>query len=446
MGLTVIDAINAERLLALLDRFGEWLLVHFFVPLTLAQFAAALALIAIAAAIRAPLRRTAARLIGGGNSDGPVRRIADTLLALVFPIVAIALLWLAVGVANGLNLPSRVIGVVASLFSAWVLIRFVSGVAGDTTLTRSVSFLAWTVAALNIVGLLDVTVSTLDAASFELGSLRISALTVIKGIAVLSLLLWLAIVASGALERRIRSVGDLTPSVQVLLINLSKIVLIIIAIVAGISSVGIDLTAFAVFTGALGVGIGFGLQKIFGNFISGIIILLDKSIKPGDVIEIGTTYGRVMSLGARYVSVITPDAHEYLIPNEDLITQRVVNWSFSDQMVRQSADIGIHYKADLRKAMELCLEAAAEVERILGTPKPKCFVKGFGDSSVDLLVSYWIDDPMNGTVNVRSELFLNIWDKFHAHGIEIPYPQRDIYIKEGAIVAPQPSLAPNEGA
>lgn len=442
----MIGAFDVQRVWNLIDRLGDWLVVHLLVPPTLVQFAAALALIAVAATIRIPLRRIANRLIGDATSEGPVRRVIGTLLTLAFPILAIALLWLAVGIANSLDLPSRVIGVAASLFSAWVLIRFVSGIAGDTTLTRSVSFLAWTVAALNIVGLLDVTISTLDAASFELGSLRISALTIIKGITVLSLLLWLAVVVSSALERRIRSVSDLTPSVQVLLINLSKIALIIVAIVAGISSVGIDLTAFAVFTGALGVGIGFGLQKVFANFISGIIILLDKSIKPGDVIEIGTTYGRVMSLGARYVAVVTPDAHEYLIPNEELITQRVVNWSFSDQMVRQSAEVGIHYNSDLRQAITLCLEAADEVERILETPKPKCFVQGFGDNSVNLLVSYWINDPMNGTVNVRSDLFLRIWDKFHAEGIEIPYPQRDIHIKEGALAMPQPSLNPNDTA
>ncbi len=235
--------------------------------------------------------------------------------------------------------------------------------------------------------------------------------------------------------------SDLTPSVQVLLINLSRIILFIVAIVAGISSVGIDLTAFAVFTGALGVGIGFGLQKVVGNFVSRIIILLDKSVKPGDVVAIGNNYGRISSLGARYVSVVTPDAHEYLIPNEDFITTQVVNWSYSDQNIRLSADVGVHYRSDVHRAIEICLEAAGEVDRILKDPPPKCFLNAFGESSVDLLVSYWINDPMNGTINVRSALLLNIWDKFHAEGIEIPYPQRDLYIKEmppDGIDAPNP--------
>ncbi len=430
------NVLNSERVLAWIAAINDWLLVHFLVAATLIQFLVAGALIGAAFFTRDFVRRGALRLQNSGSTEPRTWRITNVLIALVFPIVAIALLWLAVGVVNGLGYPSRVLGVVASLFTAWVVIRFVSGIAGDTTLTRFVAFIAWTVAALNIVGLLDVTLAALDGASFAMGALRVSALTLIKGLAVLGVLLWLAVAASAALERRIQSISDLTPSVQVLLINLSRIVLIVIAIVAGISSVGIDLTAFAVFTGALGVGIGFGLQKVFGNFISGIIILLDKSIKPGDVIEIGSTYGRVMSLGARYISVITPDAHEYLIPNEDLITQRVVNWSFSNQMVRQSAEIGVHYNADIRQAMALCLEAAAGVDRILKDPKPKCFLSGFGDSSVNLIVSYWIDDPMNGIVNVRSALFLKIWDKFHAHGIEIPYPQRDIHIKQTPVVVP----------
>lgn len=425
------------------DAARLWISAEVLVASTLAQFAACLILVGIAYLARGVAKRTGERIFSVGRLDR-AQRVSGTIVGLAFPIVAIALLWIGIGVANGLQLPSRFLIIVASLFTAWAVIRFVSGIAGDTSLTRFVALIAWVVAALNIVGLLDVTVEALDAASFSLGALRVSALTVIKGIFALGFLLWLATVLSSALERRIQSVSDLTPSVQVLLTNLSRIVLIIIAIVAGISSVGIDLTAFAVFTGALGVGIGFGLQKVFGNFISGIIILLDKSIKPGDVIELDQTYGRVVTLGARYISVATPDGHEHLIPNEDLITQRVVNWSFSDQLLRQVAEVGIHYKSDPRKAAALCVEAAAAVERILDDPKPTCWVRGFGDNSVDLIVSYWVNDPMNGLYSVRSELLLNIWDRFHAHGIEIPYPQRDIHIKEVPDQAAR-FLTPDEG-
>ncbi len=195
------------------------------------------------------------------------------------------------------------------------------------------------------------------------------------------------------------------------------------------STVGIDLTAFAVFSGAVGVGIGFGLQKVVSNLISGVILLMDKSVKPGDVITVGETYGWINTLGARYASVVTRDGTEYLIPNEDIITQQVVNWSYSNNAVRLKIPIGISYKADVRKAIALCLEAAAEVERVVDQPKSVCLLKGFGDSSVDLELRIWISDPQNGVSNVKSQVLLLVWDKFHAHDIEIPFPQRDLHIR-----------------
>ena len=259
-------------------------------------------------------------------------------------------------------------------------------------------------------------------------------MTVIEGLFSLAVLLWLATVCSRVLERRISRLPNLTPSVQVLFSKLLKIVLITIAIVAAIRTVGIDLTAFAVLSGAIGVGIGFGLQKAVSNLISGVMLLLDKSIKPGDVIAVGGTYGWVSSLGARYVSVVTRDGIEHLIPNEDFITQGVENWSYSNSKVRLKIPIGISYKSDVRKAQGLCLDAAAEVSRVVADPPPVCPLKGFGDSSVDLELRIWIEDPQNGVSNVKSEVLLLVWDKFHEHGIEIPFPQRDLHLKPPADV------------
>src|SRR4029434_6824009 len=212
---------------------------------------------------------------------------------------------------------------------------------------------------------------------------------------------------------------------KVLITNLVKIVLTILAIVIALRVVGIDLTAFAVLTGAIGVGIGFGLQKMVSNFVSGITILLDKSIKPGDVLVVGDTYGRVQSLGARYASVITRDGVEFLIPHEELVTQQVINWSYSSDNVRLKVPIGIAYDADVRKAIVLCVEAAEKVERVLKSPAPLCLLKGFGDNAVELELRFWIHDPMNGVSNVKSDVLLHIWDSFHANKIAFPYPQRD---------------------
>ncbi|MGB5604053.1 MAG: mechanosensitive ion channel domain-containing protein, partial [Gammaproteobacteria bacterium] len=182
-------------------------------------------------------------------------------------------------------------------------------------------------------------------------------------------------------------------------------------------------------SGALGVGLGFGLQKIFSNLVSGIILLMDKSIKPGDVISLGTTFGWINYLGLRYTSVITRDGIEHLIPNEELITQRVENWSFSDNLVRLKAPIGISYNSDVRLAMKLCIEAAEIVPRVELAPEPRVQLMGFGDSSVNLELRIWIDDPQQGRANILSEVLLNVWDKFHEHGITIPFPQRDLHVK-----------------
>ncbi|MXY15078.1 MAG: mechanosensitive ion channel [Proteobacteria bacterium] len=198
-----------------------------------------------------------------------------------------------------------------------------------------------------------------------------------------------------------------------------------------------------VFGGAIGVGLGFGLQKIFSNLVAGFILLTDKSIKPGDTILVAGQYGRVETLGARYVSVITRDGIEHLVPNEELITSRVENWSHSHENVRLRIPLGIHYESDVALAIELCKRAANRVKRVLGSPVPTCLLTGFGDSSVDLEIRIWIKDPMNGCANVKNEVLLGVWDLFHEHGVQIPYPQRDLHVKS---IAKDVGLPPSSDA
>ena len=190
--------------------------------------------------------------------------------------------------------------------------------------------------------------------------------------------------ASKLLKLQLKNVPDLTPSVEVLILKLVRFSLIFLAILIALSAVGIELTSLAVLSGAIGIGIGFGLQKIISNFISGIILLLDRSIRPGDVIEVAGTYGQVKNLGARYTSVITRDGTEYLIPNENMITEQVINWSYSNTNVRRKIPIGVSYSSDIDLARELVLESCAETDRIMTAPAPKCHLVGFGDNSVDL--------------------------------------------------------------
>ena len=411
-----------------------WLRAEVLVWATFAQGAAVLAALGAAWFAARPLKAGLARLTRNEEIHPLARRAARVFQPLALPVVWLVLQWLSVAAASGAGWPHRLITITVSLLTAWVVIRLATGMLASAAVARLVALIAWSIAALSILGLLTPLMAALDAAAFNLGSLRLSVLIVLKGMLTLALLLWLAAAAGRALEARVRAVETLTPSVQVLISKLVKILLVVAAIVAGLSAVGIDLTAFAVFSGALGVGIGFGLQKVVSNFVSGIILLLDRSIKPGDVIAIGETYGWINSLNARFASVITRDGVEHLIPNELLITERVENWSFTHRRVRVRLPIGVAYKTELRQAIALAIEAAKACERVIETPPPQCLLTGFGDSAVDLELRLWIRDPQNGLANVRSEVLLGVWDRFREHGIEIPFPQRDVHLSADTAV------------
>jgi len=384
----------------------------------------------------------AARLIGrrlspivqrGLASPGPVARVRPllTVLAqLLVPLIFLLLLWLIAGLLRQMAWPSAnyLLTVALSLVTAWVVIRASASLIRNVVMSKAITIIAWTVAALSITELLEPTVAVLDSLAITLGTLRISALLVIEGVISLAVLLWGALALSNLLERRIRAWHDLTPSVQVLLGKLLKITLLTIAFLLSLHSVGIDLTALAVFSGAVGLGLGFGLQKVFSNLISGIILLLDKSIKPGDVISLGDTFGWINELGARYVSVVTRDGREYLIPNEDLITGQVVNWTHSSELVRLDIHFGVSYDSDPHLVRVIASDAAATVGRVVANPAPVCHIVGFGDSSIDFILRFWIRDPSSGLTNVRGAVFLALWDALKVAGIEIPYPRRDLRI------------------
>ena len=212
--------------------------------------------------------------------------------------------------------------------------------------------------------------------------------------------------------------------------KVAKIGLVLAAGAIALSSVGVDLTALTVFSGAVGVGLGFGLQKVVSNFVSGVIILLDKSIKPGDTISLEGTFGWIRELRARFVSVVTRDGREYLIPNEDFITQRVINWSFSDNFVRLDVNFGVSYDADPHKVSQLAIEAAMSVARVEADRRPVCWLTDFGESSLDFVLRFWIRDPQQGLTNVRGKVLLALWDTFKENGISIPYPHREIIVKQ----------------
>ncbi|MFW2371888.1 MAG: mechanosensitive ion channel family protein [Gammaproteobacteria bacterium] len=373
-------------------------------------------------------------LVRLGTASGRIasfNRLIVTLNEFANTLVWLILQWIVIQVYVYLEQSHKLLTPVASLLSAWLLIRIASKLLKNQMASRVVATVAWTMALLNIFGWLNPTLQLLDSISLTLGSVRLSPLLIIKAGLALWFSLWLANVLAAFLDRRLESSANVTPVMRVLSVKLLHIGLVIAAFLITFSAVGIDLTTLAVFGGALGVGLGFGLQKIFSNLVSGVILLMDRSIKPGDVISVGQTFGWINHLSARYVSVITRDGIEHLIPNEVLITERVENWSYSDNMVRLKLPLGISYKSDVRLAMQLCVDAARATPRILHKPEPRCLFKGFGDSSVDLELRVWIDDPPNGRSNVLSEVLLGVWDRFHEQGIEIPFPQRDLHLRSG---------------
>ena len=387
---------------------------------------ALIAVIAILAGRRlAPVIASAAMRLAGRSW---LRTRVERIGALAGPIIALVLTWGAGTAVRAAGRDPVLLTIAGSLLIAWVLIRLITALTRQTGLTQLAGLVIWAVAALAIVGWLEAFIQALDAAAFTAGGMRISLLTIVNGILLISLLLWAAITLARVLETQLGRVDGVTPAARVLVGKVVRIALLTIAVLVGLTSIGIDFTAVAVFSGAIGVGIGFGLQKVVSNLISGMILLLDRSIKPGDVIEIGEAYGWISKLGARYAAIVTRDGKEYLIPNEDLITQQVVNWSFSDRAVRLKIGVGVSYQSDVRKALDLMMEAAQENDRVLKAPPPATRLIGFGDSSVDLELRIWVNDPEAGVVNVASDVRLAVWDKFHAEGIEFPFPQRDLHI------------------
>ncbi|PWE33610.1 mechanosensitive ion channel protein [Maritimibacter sp. 55A14] len=349
-------------------------------------------------------------------------------------VIFVVLSWATVFAMRELTWPSRsyLIAVAAQLSLAWLLIAMISRLIGNAFLRGLVRYTGWTWVTLSILGLTESTRTLLDSMAMSVGETRLSVWMVVQAIVIIGVLFFLARFASVSTAGRIRRNDDISPSMQVLAVKFLQILLYGAAFFIGLRAVGVDLTGLAVLSGAIGVGLGFGLQKVVSNLVSGVIILLDKSIKPGDVISLGETFGWINSLGARYVSVVTRDGKEYLIPNEDLITSQVVNWSHSDEFVRLDIFFGTSYDSDPHEVRKLAVEAAKSVPRVIGSKSPVCHVVGFGDSSVDFILRFWISDATAGLTNVRGAVFLALWDALRAANVSIPFPQREVRMLKGS--------------
>ena len=400
-------------------------------PWTAYQFAIIISAYWLASIIARALRPSVENLIERAKASPRIERVLRIPLERLKWII-FALLLLLVGLTMQATTTadrSIFIWIAASMATAWVAISIASRFIANRSLAKLFALTAWSMAALNIMGLLEQTLTFLDQFAFSMGDFKLSILMLLKGIALLGILIWLASTTSEFAEEKIRKNADISPTLQELFSKIFKVVLMVAAVGISLSAIGIDLTALKIFSGALGLGIGFGLQKVVSNLLSGIIILLDRSIKPGDVITVGDTFGWITSLRARYVSVVTRNGVEYLIPNEDLITQQVVNWSFSNRKVRLDVKFGVSYNADPHEVRAKVAEALKTIDRVLSDPAPVCHVVNFGDSSVDFVARFWIADAESGLTNIRGQAYLKIWDVLKENEINIPYPHREVIMR-----------------
>jgi small-conductance mechanosensitive channel len=401
----------------------------FYLQLGLVLAGAGLAF-AASAAMRARIDMTSLAM----GWPGPLRQFLRVLLDSVATVVFVILMRIARTAMVIWTWPSRsyLLAIALKLALAWLVIRLITSVIRNTFIVRVVSISAWLVAALSIIGQLDAVVDALDSVSVVLGGLRLTPLVVIKLGVLLIAALWLTNIASNFVEGRITRSTDLTPSIQVLLIKMVRMGLMIFAIAVAMSAVGIDLSALAIFSGAAGVGIGFGLQKIVANFISGIILLADKSVKPGDLVTIGDSSGRISAMNTRYISVAAGDGREFLIPNEDLVTQKVTNWTYTDKNTLVKVNFGTNYDANPRLVCKLAIEIAGATARTMKSKPPNCLLTEFTEAGMKFSLTCWIGDPSDMD-SVKSEVMLSLWDAFKREGIRVPYPVREIRVRGGAL-------------
>lgn len=291
----------------------------------------------------------------------------------------------------------------------------------------------WLLVALHLMGFLPEVVQALEGVGFDLGKHRISLLLILQAMVTVVVTLVAALSLSRFIENKLMQAEQVNMNLRVVMTKLVRILLTLVGVLTALSAVGFDITLLSVFGGALGVGLGFGLQKIASNYVSGFIILLDESVHLEDVITIGGHYGVVKQIRSRYLVLHKLDGTEVVIPNETLISEAVINHSLSDRKARISLPVQISYESALEQAMELMRSAASAHPRVLQDPAPEVQVTGFGENGIDLELVLWIPDPEEGSGGLKSALYLAIWRAFQRHEISVPYPQRDIRIIGGDI-------------
>ena len=425
-----------------LEDVGAWL-AAFAQPTVLIELGALLVCVALAWSMVAGLRRA----LGQGDARSILfgERVVDGAL---FPLVLLGLGWLARTVIL-VWWPVAAFRVVIPVLTSLVVIRIGAKVlqaafpsaAWVRPIERSISWLAWLTMVLWVTGLLPGVLEALDKVHLKMGASTLSVRTLIEGTVTAGAVLLVALWVSAALEARLlRSATGSELSLRKAISNAMRAVLVFMGLIMALSAVGIDLTALSVLGGAVGVGIGFGLQKLAANYVSGFVILAERSMRIGDNVKLDTFEGRITQINARYTVIRSPAGRESIVPNELLITQRVENLSLSDPRVWMSTVVSVAYESDVDQVAQLLAQAALASPRVLRDPAPSAALSAFGADGLEFTVGFWIADPENGSLGLRSEINRAILKALRAHGIEIPYPQRVMHMQmpaQAALQAPQ---------
>ncbi|HEX9963660.1 MAG TPA: mechanosensitive ion channel domain-containing protein [Allosphingosinicella sp.] len=362
----------------------------------------------------------------GGRGEALAQRMGDLTRYLAAALVVA----IALNVDSWRPLGAIVLGVALATWAAMLVSGLVRGLQMPRWVAALLATVTFVALLARAVGGLEPITDLLDRIGFTAGERRFSLLSILHILVILIAIYAVVKLLNRIVGHSIRRAGGLDETQQLLGQKLAGVAILIAAFFIGIDLVGIDLTALAVFSGAFGLAVGFGLQKTFGNLIAGIILLMDRSIKPGDVIVVGESFGHVTKIGVRAVSIVTRDGKEHLIPNENLMTQEVENWSYSSRDVRVHIPVGVAYDCDLPLVQKLMVQAASESQRVMKNRPPKVWLIAFGESSIDHEILVWISDPEQGVGSVRSEILNRVWVLFKENGIDIPFPQRDIRVKE----------------
>lgn len=409
----------------LFDKVSHWVTTELFAKFDVYQLGVVLVVLFVSFFISKLIKKLMMKML----NKNPKHSSSIKYEIFVFPILLFLFSMLARFLLKSMSFNFLIIKILLNLTTVWIIVNIFSLVFQKAIWLRPMKYLVWLLATLNIFGLLNDFLKLLEQINFKIGDNSIHLLFVFKSIIVTFFAFGLAFKISNIVQGKIDKNKKIDRTIGVLLNKTLKIVLLLITGFYVLNIIGVKLTAFAVVGGAVGVGIGFGLQKIVSNFISGFILLLDKSIKPGDVIEIENTFGVIQSMSARYITVLTLTGKEHLIPNEDLITNRVINWSHTNKLIMIEVAVGVSYNTDIPQALDIIKTAAMSVKRVYEGNDPVALISDFGNSSIDLKVKFWISDPEEGVENIRSNIRLEIWKKFKENKIEIPFPQRDVHIK-----------------